>query len=315
MRSDLPGGTVTLLFTDIEGSTRLLHRLGAEAYADALARHRDALRTAFAAHGGVEVDTQGDAFFVAFPTAPGAAAAALAAQEALADGPIRVRMGLHTGTPLVTPEGYVGIDVHRGARIAALAHGGQILLTEATAGLLGDDAVTTALGLRRVKDFDAPVLLIQLGHEVFPAVRTPGAIDLPVPVTRFVGRTRELHDAVALWIEQEPRVLSIVGPGGAGKTRFALELARLLVDDADGATVFVALAALTDASVVVEQIAERLGATSFDAQGIADRIDGRRTHLVLDNVEQLLPAVARPLAELDPCLPHAAADRDEPRAA
>ena len=117
--ADLPAGTVTFLFTDIEGSTRLLHELGAEGYAAALAEHRRALREAFAAHGGVEVDTQGDAFFVAFPTAPEALAAAAEAQAALESGPIRVRIGLHTGTPIVTEEGYVGADVHRAARIAA----------------------------------------------------------------------------------------------------------------------------------------------------------------------------------------------------
>ena len=125
---------MTFLFTDVEGSTRLLHELGADGYAEALAEHRRLVRAAFAAHGGVEVDTQGDAFFVAFPTAPGAAAAARAAQEALASGPIRVRMGLHTGTPHLTEEGYVGEDVHLGARIAAAGHGGQVLLSAATRG-------------------------------------------------------------------------------------------------------------------------------------------------------------------------------------
>src|SRR5690242_8006804 len=121
---DLPGGTVTFLFTDIEGSTRLLHELGADAYAETLAEHREVLREAFARHGGVEVDTQGDAFFVAFPTAAGALAAAQEAQKALS---IPVRMGIHTGAPLVTEEGYVGADVHRAARIAAAGHGGQVL--------------------------------------------------------------------------------------------------------------------------------------------------------------------------------------------
>src|SRR5262245_6097573 len=114
---ELPSGTVTFLFTDIEGSTRLLHELGAERYADALMEHRGVLREAFAAHGGVEVDTQGDAFFVAFPTAPGALQAAAASTEGLAAGPIRVRMGIHTGTPHLAGEGYVGEDVHRAARI------------------------------------------------------------------------------------------------------------------------------------------------------------------------------------------------------
>ncbi len=127
MRSDLPTGTVTFLFTDVEGSTPLLHELGAEGYAKALAEHRRILREAFRAHGGVEVDTQGDAFFVAFPTAPGALDAAAEAVERLNAGPIRVRMGLHTGTPLSTEEGYVGADVHRAARIAACGNGGQVL--------------------------------------------------------------------------------------------------------------------------------------------------------------------------------------------
>src|SRR5687768_13814230 len=124
MRTDLPTGTVTFLFTDVEGSTRLLHELGAEAYAEALAEHRRLIREACASEGGVEVDTQGDAFFFAFPTAPGALAAACAFSEALSSGPISVRVGLHTGTPLLTAEGYVGGDVHRAARIAAAGHGG-----------------------------------------------------------------------------------------------------------------------------------------------------------------------------------------------
>ncbi len=124
MRPDLPSGTVTFLFTDVEGSTNLLHELGAEAYAHALADHRQILRDAFARHGGIEVDTQGDAFFVAFPTAPGALTAASEAQEALGAGPIRVRMGIHTGTPHLSAEGYAGVDVHKGARIAAAGYGG-----------------------------------------------------------------------------------------------------------------------------------------------------------------------------------------------
>ena len=140
MRLDLPSGTVTFLFTDVEGSTRLLHELGAEAYAEALAEHRRVLREAFGAHGGVEVDTQGDAFFVAFPTAPGALAAAQQAQEALAPGPIRVRMGLHTGTPHWPRRATSGGDVHKAARIAAAGHGGQVLLSKATRELADVDA-------------------------------------------------------------------------------------------------------------------------------------------------------------------------------
>jgi hypothetical protein len=239
----LPGGTVTFLFTDIEGSTRLLQRMGPERYGEALAAHRRLLRQAFAAEGGVEVDTQGDAFFVAFPTVSGAAVAARNGHSALAAGPITVRMGLHTGTPVLTDEGYVGIDVHRGARIAALAHGGQVIISAATADLLTDEPLRD-LGRHRLKDFDAPAQLYQLGPGEFPPLRTPGAVDLPVHATAFLGRSRELYEAVSAWLDRDPGVLTIVGPGGTGKTRFSVELARVLADQADGGTVFVALAAI-----------------------------------------------------------------------
>src|SRR5262249_5761180 len=128
-RRNLPSGTVTFLFTDIEGSTRLLHELGSEGYERALTEHPRVLRDAFGRHGGVEVDTQGDSFFVAFPSARGALEAAEEGRQALGVGPMSVRMGLHTGTPFVGAEGYVGPDVNRGARIAAAGHGGQILLS------------------------------------------------------------------------------------------------------------------------------------------------------------------------------------------
>src|SRR3990170_8676122 len=152
VRRELPSGTVTFLFTDVEGSTKLLHDLGAEAYADALAEHRRVIREACACHGGVEVDTQGDAFFIAFPTAPGAVAAAGEAQAALAQGPVSVRMGLHTGAPHVTAEGYVGDVVHEGARIAAVGHGGQTLLSGQTRELV--EVRVTELGEHRLKDIE-----------------------------------------------------------------------------------------------------------------------------------------------------------------
>ena len=302
MRTDLPTGTVTFLFTDVEGSTRLLRTVGVERYAEALAEHRRLLRQAFGSHGGVEVDTQGDAFFVGFPTAAGAVAAARAAQEALAPGPITVRMGLHTGTATVTSEGYVGIDVHRGARVAALAHGGQVLLSAQTAALV-DDEELLELGRHRIKDFDAPVLLLQLGTEPFPPLRTPGAVDLPTPVTPFLGREHELLDAATLWLDRDPRALTIVGPGGAGKTRFVLELARFLAEEADGGTVFVPLAPVRDAALVVPMVADRLGASGESAAAVAARVGDRQTHVVLDNLEQLLPGAARPLAELLAAVP------------
>jgi len=188
---ELPTGTVTFVFTDIEGSTRLLQQLGADAYADALAEHRRALREAFVRHDGVEVDTQGDSFFIAFSTAPAALAAATEAQQVLADGPIRVRMGIHTGTPRVGEEGYVGPDVHRAARIAAAGHGGQILVSSSTAPLVDSDSLRD-LGEHRLKDLAAQERIYQLGGEAFPPLRSLQQTNLPIPATPFLGRRREL---------------------------------------------------------------------------------------------------------------------------
>ena len=168
---DLPAGTVTFLFTDVEGSTRLLDELGAEGYAAELRRHRGMLRDAFARHGGVEVGTEGDAFFVAFPTAPGAVAAAQEALASLASGQIRVRVGIHTGTPLVADDDYVGMDVHRAARIAACGHGGQVVLSETTRRLLADDLPIRDLGEHRLKDMVGAQRLYQLGDGDFPPLQ------------------------------------------------------------------------------------------------------------------------------------------------
>ena len=191
MRSDLPTGTVTFLFTDVEGSTRLLRELGAEAYANALAEHRRVVREACVAKGGVEVDTQGDAFFFAFPTAPGAFAAGAALTESLAPGPIHVRVGLHTGTPLVTSEGYVGDDVHRAARIAAVGHGGQVLVAASTAALIGLDGLVD-LGEHRFKDIAAAERVYQLGDGEFPPLKSLYRSNLPLAANPLVGREKEL---------------------------------------------------------------------------------------------------------------------------
>ncbi|HEV8452588.1 MAG TPA: adenylate/guanylate cyclase domain-containing protein [Gaiellales bacterium] len=185
---ELPDGTITLLFTDVEGSTRLLGEVGAERYAELLGEHRRVLRDAFHRHGGVEVDTQGDAVFVAFPTAPGALAAAAEAQAAL---PLPVRMGIHTGTPLVTAEGYVGNDVHRASRIAGAAHGGQVLVSSATAGLVGQEGLRD-LSEHRLKDLSTPERLFQLGEGEFSPLRTLYRTNLPIPATPFLGRIEEL---------------------------------------------------------------------------------------------------------------------------
>lgn len=187
-RNDLPTGTVTFLFTDVEASTKLLHALGGAGYAEALAEHRRVLRAAFTRHDGKEVDTQGDAFFVAFPTAPGALAAAADGLALLEHGPLKVRIGVHTGTPLLTDEGYVGVDVHRAARIAAAGHGGQALVSAATAALAGSEGATLVdLGEHRLKDLAAPERIYQLGKGAFPQLKSLSPSNLPVPATPFLA--------------------------------------------------------------------------------------------------------------------------------
>jgi class 3 adenylate cyclase len=216
MRNDLPTGTVTFLFTDVEGSTQLLHELGAEVYAQTLAEHRGMIREACAQEGGVEVDTQGDAFFFAFPTAPGALTAAAEFTKALAPGPLRVRVGLHTGTPLLTGEGYVGGDVHRAARIAACGHGGQVLVSASTAQL--GELELADLGEHRLKDLSAPERIYQLGEGDFPALKSLFRTNLPVPATAFLGREAELAEVVELLTGTTTRLLTLTGPGGTGKS-------------------------------------------------------------------------------------------------
>jgi predicted ATPase len=285
VRRDLPSGTVTFLFTDVEGSTKLLHELGAAAYAQALAEHRGILREAFGAHGGVEVDTQGDAFFVAFPTAPGALRAAAEALTGLAPGPIRVRMGIHTGTPHVAEEGYVGADVHRAARIAACGHGGQVLVSAATAALLGMDELRD-LGEHRLKDLSAPERIYQLGEEEFPPLQSLHQTNLPVPATPFLGRERELSELSALLGREEVRLVTLTGPGGSGKTRLALQSAGAAADKFSGGVWWVSLAALRDPALVLEAAAHALGATAE----LGEHIGAKRLLLLFDNFEHVVAA-------------------------
>jgi predicted ATPase/class 3 adenylate cyclase len=280
----LPTGTVTFLFTDIEGSTRLLQQLGASAYADALAQHRGALREAFIRHNGVEVDTQGDAFFVAFPTAPGAVAAAAEAQQVLEAGPIRVRMGIHTGTPHITDEGYVGPDVHRAARIAAAGHGGQVLISSSTASLLEPNTLRD-LGDHRLKDLAAPERVYQIGEASFPPLKSMQRTNLPIPPTPFLGREQELHEVVAL-LEGGSRLLTLTGAAGTGKTRLALQAAAEASDRHPDGVYWVPLDALRDPKLVLEAAAQALGTTD----GLAERIADHRLLLVLDNFEHLIDA-------------------------
>ncbi len=286
---ELPNGTVTFLFTDIEGSTKLLHELGAEAYAEALAVHRRVLRAAFAAHGGVEVDTQGDAFFVAFPTAPGALAAAREATEALACGPISVRMGAHTGTPLLAHDGYVGEDVHFAARVAASAHGGQVVLSKATGELLEEGSFTLSdLGEHRLEDVEGAVAIFQLGEAQFPPLKTIANTNLPRPASSFVGRQRDLDHVVA-HVREGARLVTLTGPGGSGKTRLALEAAASLVPDYSAGVFWVGLAPVRDRALVTEAIAKTLGAKD----GLAAHIGDRELLLLLDNLEQVIEAAPK----------------------
>jgi predicted ATPase/class 3 adenylate cyclase len=291
---DLPAGTVTFLFTDIEGSTKLLHELGPEGYTEALAEHRRVLREAFARHGGVEVDTQGDAFFCAFPTAQGAVDASREGQEALLAGPIRVRIGVHTGTPHQGPEGYVGEDVHKGARIAAAAHGGQVVLSKETRDLI--EAEVTDLGEHRVKDFEQPVWIFQQGSERFPPLKTISNTNLPRPASSFVGREREVAEVVAR-LRDGARLLTLSGPGGSGKTRLAIEAASELVPEHRNGVFWVELAALRDPALVTEEVAETVGAKD----GLAEHIGERDMLLVLDNLEQVIEAAPDLASVVESC--------------
>jgi len=188
------------------------------------------LRDAFTAHGGVEVDTQGDAFFVAFPDAQEALRAARETQEALASGSVRVRMGLHTGEPLLTGEGYVGVDVHKAARICSAGHGGQILVSERTK-LAVEDGELRSLGSHRLKDLTAPEPLYQLGEAEFPPLKSLNQSNLPVQPTPFVGREKELGEVLGLLRHGNGRVLTLTGPGGSGKTRMAVQAAAEVVEE------------------------------------------------------------------------------------
>jgi predicted ATPase len=286
---ELPSGPVTLLFTDVEGSTRLLHELG-DGYADVLAEHRRVLRDAFARHGGTEVDTQGDAFFYVFPLAEEALTAAAEGSELLEPGPVRVRIGVHTGTPLLTSEGYVGTDVHLGARICAAGHGGQIVLSDATRRELDTRHELLDLGEHGLKDFDDPVPLFQLGPRRFPPLKTVANTNLPRPASSFVGRAGDAA-AVVGRIRRGARLLTLTGPGGSGKTRLAIEAAAELVPDFRAGVFWLELATVDDPELVLEEIARVLGAR----EDLTRHIGEREMLLVLDNFEQVVeagPAVA-----------------------
>ncbi len=304
----VPSGTVTFLFSDIEGSSRLEREVGTATYAALLDRHREILRAAFAANAGAEQGTEGDSFFVIFPGAAAAIRAAVEAQRGLAevDWPegraIRVRMGVHTGEATQSGGGYVGIDINRTARIAAAGHGGQVLVSTATRGLLGeglpDGVAWRDLGTYRLRDFPDPERLSQLTIEGlpadFPALRTVDArpSNLPTSVTSFVGRERELTEARRLL--GAARLLTISGPGGIGKTRFAVELAHAAALDFPDGTFFVPFEPVEDPRLVPGTIARAVGLVESGVRPpielLIELLAGQRVLLVLDNFERLTAA-------------------------
>jgi len=288
----LPTGTLTFLFTDVEGSTRTLVELGSGPYAEALEEHNRLIRAAVAAHGGVEVDTQGDAFFCVFTSARDAVACAQDAQQALAATSIRVRMGLHSGEAMPVNGHYVGLDVHRAARVAAAAHGGQVLLSPTTVPLLEPDSFELRdLGEHRLKDLSAPVRIFQLGGETFPALKALHRTNLPHPATPFLGRQREVEALK----QRSDRLLTLTGPGGTGKTRLALQVAAELADAFPGGVFWVPLSALRDDAAVCAAVVSVFEADDVDAAAAALADD---TLLLVDNCEHVLDEAARVVGAL-----------------
>jgi class 3 adenylate cyclase len=299
-----PTGTVTFLFTDIEGSTALWEQ-HPEAMRGALARHDVLLRSAITEHGGHIVKTMGDAFHAAFSRAPDALAAVVDGQRRLADepwgdvGPLRVRMALHTGTAEERDGDYYGPTLNRAARILAAAHGGQILLSLITSQLAHDSMpaewVLRDLGQHRLRDVIRPERISQLVvsglPSDFPPLRTVDARphNLPAQATRLVGREPDVMAACERLLSPDVRLLTMTGPGGTGKTRLALQVAADLLDDfADGIS-FVALSPVGDVAMVAPTVAQALGVRDEGGSPLIETLKNhlrdKRMLLVLDNFE------------------------------
>ena len=308
----IPAQTLTFLFTDIEGSTGLLQRLGA-AYAVVLADHHRIIRAGLAAHGGREVDTQGDAFFAVFTSASGGVTAAIEMQRAIAGHhwpggrPVRVRMGIHSGEAAQTDVGLVGLDVHRAARIAGVAHGGQIVLSAATATLLGgsmpEGAALTDLGLHRLKDLGRPEQIFQVQAGGLPASFPPlRSLDhprlrnnLPAQASSFIGRDAELAEVRGLL--GRFRLVTLTGSGGAGKTRLGLQAAAGLLDGSGDGVWFADLAPLHDPDLAAVTVASVLGVPEDPGRPplatLVEAVDQRSLLVLLDNCEHLIDACAK----------------------
>ena len=318
---DLPTGTVTFLFTDIEGSTLLLQRLGAD-YAGLLADHHRLLRAAIQKWRGVEVDTQGDAFFVAFSRAADAVRAvqemqySLAAHTWPAQASVRVRMALHTGEPALTLMGYVGLDVHRAARICSAGYGGQVLLSAATQAIAAADlpegASLRLLGAYRLKDLQRPEEIYQLVISGLPADFPPlKSLDLhpnnlPLQLTSFIGRAGEI--ALVEAALERSRLVTLTGPGGAGKTRLALQVGAELLDRYPDGIWFVELAPLSSPALVPQAVAAALKLPENPnlplMETLCAALSPRSSLIILDNCEHLVEAAARLAGDLLRICPH-----------
>ena len=304
---NLPRGIITFLFTDIEGSTQLLQDIG-HRYSSVLDDHHRLMREALVSHNGIEVSTEGDAFFVAFTSPADAIMAAGAAQRAFTryahqEGlDLRIRMGLHTGEGKIVGDNYGGIDVHRAARISSAAHGEQVLVSEATRALaeplLGEDTRLKDLGEHRLKNLERPEHLYQLCIDGlrtdFPPIRSLGSRpnNLPVVLTTFVSRDREAAEIRTL--QEKSRLVTLTGPGGTGKTRLSLQIASDALGDFDDGVFVVWLAAVGDPDLVPSTIGEALGLREQGLRPMADIVksylSGKRMFLVLDNFEQVISA-------------------------
>jgi predicted ATPase/class 3 adenylate cyclase len=296
-----PSGTVTLVFTDVQGSTRLLAELGQAGYLEALTKHREVVRRAFGRHGGYEVDTQGDSFFYAFQSGAGAVRAVEEATAGLEGGPIAIRVGVHTGEPGLDGSHYVGMDVHTAARIMATGHGGQVVLSQSVCELLDGSFVLVDLGEHRLKDLSRPRRLYQLGTGTFPPLKTLHRTNLPMPASAFVGRERELEELAAL-LTDGTRLLTLTGPGGTGKTRLALQAVATAADGFPDGIWWVPFASVRDPGLVLSSVALALGVPEQPGRDLEDTLvdvlSVGRTILLLDNLEHLLPGAADAVATL-----------------